>query len=114
MWIDDCTKQTLKSVLLVLIGNKSDLNDKREVSYEEGDAYAKSHKMIFLESSAKTGDNINEIFEESVKQIYKNILGNIYDLGNDNCGIRIGAKKDAFILGENDNLNNENICKRCC
>ena len=71
MWIDDCTKQTLKSVLLVLIGNKSDLNDKREVSYEEGDAYAKSHKMIFLESSAKTGDNINEIFEESADIRYR-------------------------------------------
>ena len=114
MWIDDCTKQTEKSILLVLIGNKSDLNDKREVSIEEGEAFAKSHNMIFLETSAKTGDNINKIFEKSVKQISKNISENVYDLGNDKCGIRIGVKQDAFILGENDNLNNENICKRCC
>ena len=114
MWIDDCTKQTEKSILLVLIGNKSDLNDKREVSIEEGEAFAKSHNMIFLETSAKTGDNINKIFEKSVKQISKNISENVYDLGNDKCGIRIGVKQDAFILGENDNLNNVKKDNGCC
>ena len=42
-------------------------------SYEEGKAFAKSHNMLFFESSAKTGDNINEIFTKSVTQISKNI-----------------------------------------
>ena len=36
-WIDDCTKQTPKTILLLLIGNKNDLNDKREVQYEESE-----------------------------------------------------------------------------
>ena len=116
VWIDDCTKQTAKSVLLFLIGNKNDLNDKREVSYEEGEAYAKAHKMLFLEASAKTGHNINAIFERSVKQIAKNISNNVYDLDNDSCGIRIGINKDTFVLGDNDkNDEAENeYKKKCC
>ena len=40
-WIDDCTKQTPRNILLLLIGNKNDLNDKREVQYEEGEEFAK-------------------------------------------------------------------------
>ena len=46
--------------------------------------------MLFLEASAKTGENINEIFETSVKQISNNIRNKVYDLDNDSCGIRIG------------------------
>ena len=41
----------------------------REVSYEEGESLAKSHGVIFLETSAKTGDNFNDIFVKSVEQI---------------------------------------------
>ena len=116
VWIDDCTKQTAKSVLLFLIGNKSDLNDEREVTYEEGEAYAKSHKMMFLEASAKTGFNINEIFEKSVRQIGKNIKNKVYDLDNDSCGIRIGVSKENFILGNDEKEDNkkDNHKKKCC
>ena len=116
VWIDDCTKQTAKSVLLFLVGNKSDLKDNREVSYEEGAAYAKSHKMLFLEASAKTGENINDIFEMSVKKIAKNIKDNVYDLDNDSCGIRIGVNKETFILGDNEKEENntKKNKKKCC
>ena len=114
-WIDDCTKQTAQSVLLVLIGNKNDLNNQREVTYEEGETFAKNHKMMFLEVSAKTGNNVNEIFEESVKKIANNISKNVYDLGNDSCGIRVGASQDTFLLGENNkNDFNDNNSKKCC
>ena len=73
-WIDDCSKQTPKTVLLILIGNKNDLKEKREVQYEEGAEFAKKRNMIFLETSAKTGNNISDIFEKSIKQIDKNII----------------------------------------
>ena len=115
-WIDDCTKQTAKSVLLLLIGNKSDLKDQREVSYEEGEAYAKEHNMLFLETSAKTGNNIGDIFEKSLNQIAKNIKNNVYNLENDSCGIRVGINnKDTFVLGDGDNNNKESKKRdNCC
>ena len=46
----------------MLIGNKSDLNLEREVSKEEGQAFADLHNLIFFETSAKTGHNIDELF----------------------------------------------------
>ena len=113
-WIDDCTKQTPKSVLLLLIGNKNDLKDMREVSYEEGERFAKSHNMIFLETSAKTGDNINEIFVKSVQQIDININTKVYDLENEGCGIRQGMKKESFVLTGDDIVKNKKKKKKCC
>ena len=112
-WIDDCSKQTSKLVLLVLIGNKCDLKDMREVKYEEGEKFAKSHNMIFLETSAKTGENINSIFEKSVAQIDQNIIDKKYDLDNEQNGIRIGIKKDSFILTKKQTFG-KNKKSRCC
>ena len=112
-WIDDCSKQTSKTILLLLIGNKSDLKDKREVKYEEGEKFAKSHNMIFLETSAKTGENINSIFEKSVKQIDQNIIDNKYDLENEQNGIRQGMKKDCFVLSKKKTFS-KNKKKHCC
>ena len=111
-WIDDCTKQTPKSILLLLIGNKNDLNDKREVQYEEGAEFAKKRNMIFLETSAKTGNNIDNIFERSVKQIDQNILDNKYDLDNENCGIRKGLRTESFVLSVEKSK--EKKKKKCC
>ena len=100
---------------MVLIGNKNDLINQREVTYEEGETFAKNHKMMFLEVSAKTGNNVNEIFEESVKKIANNISKNVYDLGNDSCGIRVGVKKDSFVLsGDDIAINDKHKKKRCC
>ena len=113
-WIDDCSKQTPKTVLLILIGNKNDLNDKREVQYEEGAEFAQKRNMIFLETSAKTGNNINDIFEKSIKQIDKNIMDNKYDLTNENCGIRKGIEnnRESFVLSVEKSKKKKK--KKCC
>jgi len=111
-WIDDCTKQTPKSILLLLIGNKNDLNNKREVQYEEGAEFARKKNMIFLETSAKTGENVNDIFDLSVKQIDKNIMENKYDLNNENCGIRKGLKTESFVLSVKESKKKKK--KKCC
>ena len=111
-WIDDCAKQTPKSILYILIGNKNDLKDSREVQYEEGAEFAKKRNMIFLETSAKTGDNISNIFDRSVKQIDKNIMDNKYDLTNENCGIRQGIRPGSFILSVEQTKKKKK--KKCC
>ncbi len=98
---------------MILIGNKNDLKEKREVQYEEGEEFAKKRNMIFLETSAKTGNNISDIFEKSIKQIDKNIMDNKYDLSNENCGIRKGMKKrESFVLSVEKNKKKKK--KKCC
>ena len=48
--------------VFILVGNKSDLEDKREVSFQEGSDYAESKSMKFFETSAKNGNNISVVF----------------------------------------------------
>ena len=109
-WLEDCKKKCPKSIYFVLIGNKSDLEEKREVTYEEGSIYAQKNGMIFFETSAKTGRNINEVFIKSTNDIAKNIENNFYDLESGNCGIKKG------LGSKNINLNNTNVKKKrlCC
>ena len=61
-WLDDVRTNSSKNVTVILIGNKKDLEDKRQVSYEEGEAFAKENGLMFLETSAKTAYNVVEAF----------------------------------------------------
>lgn len=58
-----------ENVPFVLVGNKSDLEDEREVSYEKGAQLAKDLNCPFLETSAKTKTNVVEAFETLVREI---------------------------------------------
>lgn len=77
-------------MVIMLIGNKSDLEQRRQVSFAEGQAFAKEHGLIFLETSAKTAANVEECFLTTSKLIYENIDKGVYDLSNDKSGIRVG------------------------
>ena len=112
-WIEDCKKQSPKTVFLVLIGNKVDLEDRREVSYEEGSIYAQKNGMLFFETSAKTGKNIEEIFMNSSYEIAKRINNGFYDLTNENNGIKQGFNSENVILNNNNVGNNQNS-GYCC
>ena len=92
-WIEDCRNNSSEKIFMVLIGNKSDLADKRQVSTEEGRELAEKYEMKFYETSAKIGENVNDIFYDSVDEIAKKMDQNYYDLENDMCGIKQGNKK---------------------
>ena len=113
-WLDDCKKQSPKTVILVLIGNKIDLDEQREVSFEEGNNFAKENNMLFFETSAKNGDNIENIFYNSAEIIDKNIGENYYDLNADNCGIKIGVNPPKAISLNEDNSTNDKNSGYCC
>ena len=101
-WISECKKIAPETVLLVLIGNKSDLNESREVSYEEGLKFAEKNKMLFFETSAKNGVNIENIFKKSVENISNNIKKGKYDLTDDACGIKICKNEKNINIEEFD------------
>jgi len=64
---------------VILVGNKCDLEEERQVSTEEGAAFAKSNGLLFLETSAKTGHNVDEAFLVPAKDIYEKIKRGMVD-----------------------------------
>ena len=107
-WIEDCKNQSPKTIFMALVGNKCDLNDKRQVSIEEGRELAERNDMMFFETSAKDGINVEEIFINSANEISKKIDQGYYDLENDTCGIKRGLNRNSqqLHLGGNDQGNN--------
>ncbi|GAB5371103.1 hypothetical protein AAMO2058_001550900 [Amorphochlora amoebiformis] len=61
-WIDDVRDERGDDVLIMLCGNKTDAQQKREVSLEEGEAEAKKQGVMFIETSAKAGFNVKALF----------------------------------------------------
>ena len=63
-WIDEVRTERGSDVIVVLVGNKTDLTDRREVSVEEGDARAREAGVMFIETSAKAGFNVKALFRK--------------------------------------------------
>lgn len=55
---------------MVILGNKCDLEDRREVATNDGQAYAAKHQSPFFEVSAKGNTNVNQAFEQVIKDTY--------------------------------------------
>ncbi|CAI0446035.1 unnamed protein product, partial [Linum tenue] len=63
-WIEEVRTERGSDVIIVLVGNKTDLVDKRQVSVEEGEAKARELNVMFIETSAKAGFNIKALFRK--------------------------------------------------
>eukprot|EP00798_Chlamydomonas_sp_ICE-L_P030032 gene30032-17927_t len=63
-WIQEVRAERGSDVIIFLVGNKTDLVDKRQVSIEEGDAKAREFTVNFIETSAKAGLNIKALFRK--------------------------------------------------
>ncbi|KAJ2345370.1 GTP-binding protein of the rab/ypt, partial [Coemansia sp. RSA 2618] len=55
--------------VIALVGNKTDLADKRTVSHDEGARYAGEVGALFFETSAQTGQNVAELFEQLARKV---------------------------------------------
>ena len=102
-WITDLKLNGDKNLCIIILGNKSDLIDKREINKNDGIKKAEMYKTAFLETSALNGDNISKAFDELIEQIVINNK-NIFQDDNENeidKGVNL-----------NDEKNNNN--KKCC
>lgn len=68
-WMDYARMQRSGDLTVLLLGSKADLTHAREVSAEEGEQFAKEHRALFMEASAKTGANVAECFETIVTEL---------------------------------------------
>ena len=108
-WVNDLKAAGDPKITIILIGNKNDLDDKRQVSKDQGEEKARSFGCAFLETSAYSGDNIDKAFNLMVKEIYEKF-------SNDSTG------EDELAPGSNgngkdvklDTVNDNNIKKKSC
>ncbi|KAL7423029.1 GTPase Ryh1 [Cryptotrichosporon argae] len=63
-WVDDVRSERGDDVIIVLVGNKTDLNDKRQVTPEDLDKRAKELGVMSIETSAKAGHNVKTLFKK--------------------------------------------------
>ena len=71
-WVSSIKEECGKQMQMILVGNKSDLKDERIVKREEASKYAEAEKIEYIETSSKTGDNI----QNSINLICQKILEN--------------------------------------
>ena len=106
-WINGLTNVNFDNVIFALVGNKIDLDDKREVNKDEGIKLAQEKKCIFEEVSAKTAENFSELF---YKQLFDEIVNKFKPgvNGNDN------EINDEDKIKIDDNTNKKQEGKKCC
>eukprot|EP00808_Paulinella_micropora_P004951 g2498.t1 len=63
-WIEDVRSERGQDVVIMLVGNKTDLNDNRQVSTAEAEAKAKKFNVLFIETSARAGFNVKQLFRK--------------------------------------------------
>ncbi|KAI8805877.1 ras family-domain-containing protein [Cladochytrium replicatum] len=99
-WLDDVKQHGNEEIKIVLVANKSDLHHKRQITREEGETFAKRNGLLYLETSAKTGENVDGAFESLAQHIFDNLnlsreLGSLSELELkrlEQHGVRVGPR----------------------
>ncbi|OHT11725.1 small GTP-binding protein [Tritrichomonas foetus] len=68
-WVAEFRKNALANAIIYLAGNKTDLLDQREISFDQANEFAQNNSMKYFEVSAKTGENVELLFQELATQL---------------------------------------------
>lgn len=88
-----------KNVYKILIGNKKDLSHQRKVSEEQGKAFAAQYNMVYLETSAKNSDNVQQAFHKMTEEIIAQIGEKKYVKKDDNLVVNTKANSKNINTG---------------
>ena len=111
-WLNDLKSQANPDVRIFLVGNKSDLEEERKVTKEEGLKFKNDQGLdLFMETSAKTGYNARNVLIEAAKMLYADYLK--YIEANPQEPVKPGKQKKGEEL-KSDNKKQEGKKKGCC
>ena len=118
-WITDCQNLAPSSILIILIGNKSDLEDERKILKERGENLANEYNMTFFETSALNGSGIKEAFQKCIETIDNRIKEGFYNLDSDKNGIKVikndnGNSLGGTIIDKKSLMEGGKRKKKCC
>ena len=110
-WIGDLKEYGEENVCILLIGNKSDLDNIRQVSTDEVTKKAAQYNIGFCETSAKEGKNIDFAFQKLIKLIAEKMPNSDEKYGNQSNVVSTGVSLETKIIAEEKRPKNE---KKCC
>jgi small GTP-binding protein len=90
-WLNDVHTLCDPNAVVTLIGNKSDLTDARSVTATEAESFAQLHKLTYLETSARGGNNIQLAFQKTAGTIYRKTVAGA-ELGKPESGQQLGGR----------------------
>jgi len=100
-WVKELQRQGSPNIVIALAGNKYDLASKRKVDTEEAKEYAKDNGLFFMETSAKTATNVEELFKAIAKKLPK-------DPYKDNHGEQ---RPEVILTGDSEEPPSGGCCK---
>ena len=112
-WLEEAQQHAQPNMVILLIGNKSDLEHRRAVSTDEGKAFAQQHGLLFMETSAKTAFNVEQAFLQTAQEIHGKIQSGEIDVSNESNGIKVGmgaGNSNTRALTETGPRNRQNAC----
>jgi len=86
-WLEDARTLASAGIVIILVGNKKDLEDEREVSFMEASRFAQENNLMFLETSALTGDSVEEVFLKCARSIFSKVEAKAVDPKDSGSGI---------------------------
>lgn len=82
-WLKELKQYADNNIVILLVGNKTDLRDRREVKKEDAAAYADQHQLAFIETSALDCSNVDLAFDRIINEIYKVVSHSAVGAGDD-------------------------------
>lgn len=112
-WLEEARHNASSDMVVMLIGNKSDLEHRRAVSTKEGEDFASENGLFFMETSAKSAINVECAFIQTAHNIYDNLRKGMYDVTNEKHGIKIGIGQNIESASFSSITKTRNT-KTCC
>ena len=86
-WLKEIQEHASPDTLIYLIGNKAELEEEREITFDRAIEFARAHKISkCFETSATTGNNVEDVFGCAIKEVYKNTVKDESGSGTVNLG----------------------------
>ena len=107
-WINELRATADKNLTIIIIGNKCDLEDQRQVTKEQAEEKAKDCEVAFMETSALNGENLDKAFEKMINEVFKKN----HDEMNADVDVEIVGKSEDISLNKKNAGKGEK--KKCC
>ena len=113
-WLSDAKDNVVEGTFIILCGNKIDLNNKRVIPKEEAEKFAQDNNISYAETSATTGEGINELFNTIISNFCDVPIANKENKDDDLNDMDSKSKPIKDLLKEDKKVEEQKKSKGCC